>query len=165
MLAALLLGFATLAQDGTPPYNPCPPFSASTEFCFENSVEYATPCERTVCINYSPKPDKIAALANCTQPPSGAFCITLQPGETGCVQVPHPAGDFSDWFNIEISVRSSASGATVYFNDNSLQNAIENEVPYYSPGEIGGCESWHTVKLNTTDGRNFVIKETYLLKM
>jgi hypothetical protein len=75
IFSALLLSPTLKAQDQ--PYSgpPCPPNWSTTQFCFENS-ESGTACERTVCITYTIKPDKLAAMGQCAMAPDN-LCVTL----------------------------------------------------------------------------------------
>jgi hypothetical protein len=150
------------AQD-LPPDNPCPPFTESTEFCFENSTEYyAFGCERTICITYTPKPSTGSLLSQCPAPAPGAFCITLQAGETGCINIPHPAGNISDWFDLTFTVHTTSSSTFTAFTDPALDLSIENESATLL-FENGGCDPNNTLKLTSLDGRFFIIYEVYLL--
>jgi hypothetical protein len=163
MIALTVLSFFSLqlkAQD-LPPDNSCPPFTENTEFCFENSNEFGDGCERTVCISYVPKPGAESALGNCTAPPTGAFCVTLQAGETGCINVPHPAGNISDWFDITFTIHTTVSSTLSEYLDPALDNSIENQsgTTLY---EKGGCDPNHWTRLKTFDGRFFVITPAYL---
>ncbi|MBD79428.1 MAG: hypothetical protein CL840_10950 [Crocinitomicaceae bacterium] len=165
MFFLLLFFFGTeiFAQEGTQGNPPCPPFSASTEFCFENSLLYDN-CEKTICISYTPTAGKETELANCPAPAPGYLCVTIAPGSNGCINVPHPVGEFADWFDIIITVRSNGSGATATFSSYGLRTAVENESSHYENSPAGaGCSGSNATFLGTSDGRNFIIENRYTL--
>lgn len=154
-----LLNLQLKAQD-LPPNNPCPPFSETTEFCFENDNEFGG-CERTVCISYTPKQNAPTSLGNCAAPPNGAFCVTLDAGETGCISIPHPAGNISDWFDMTFTIHTTVTSTLSTYLDPALDNSIENQsgTTLY---ETGGCHPNYWTRLTTVDGRFFVITDTFL---
>jgi|AntRauTorckE5430_2_1112549.scaffolds.fasta_scaffold10343_2 hypothetical protein len=165
MIAFAVLSFFSLQlkAQNLPPNNPCPPFSESTEFCFENSTEYyASGCERTICITYTPRPNPPLPLGNCPAPAPNSLCITLQAGATGCINVPHPAGNISDWFDMTFTVHTTSSSSQSTFSDSELDDSIENQSST-TLFENGGCDPSHTLKLITFDGRFFTIYEVYTL--
>ena len=142
--------------------NPClQEFTEVTTLCFENSSQNKPACIRTICVKYNVKPDKLALLGNCPFPSEG-FCLTLGIDETGCINLPHPAGDLTDWFDLEITVFSHASYASVSFDGPGLETSIKNQTGYISH-KSGGCNPNYKVLLETINGRDFVITEVYLL--
>ena len=155
IFSALLLSPTLKAQDQ--PYSgpPCPPNWSTTQFCFENS-ESGTACERTVCITYTIKPDKLAAMGQCAMAPDN-LCVTLLPGEVGCINVSHPITNISDWYDLTITVHTTSTSTLTAFKDPVLDSSIENQTGYTSNPLRGGCYANSRLVLSTSDGRHFVI--------
>ncbi len=122
-------------------------------------------CEKTICISFTVKPEKRAEMANCVVSPNPAsFCVTLNVGENGCISIPHPAGEFSDWYNMSINIFSPATQTSAVFDDNQLQLSLANESYFEAVDQTGGggCANTHFTQLITSDGRNFLITNLYL---
>ncbi len=151
------IGYAQIEGPPTPP--PCPTMQMVT-FCFTNSTVLMN-CEKTICMTFTPKPNKQAELAGCYYDPN-AYCITLAPGSNGCINIPSPGTPITDWYDLTVSIRSNNSGATPTF---ALQPQFLNSSGGVSISpdatKSGGCAQSGTTgdtRLFTTDGYNYVIE-------
>lgn len=143
-----------------PPGEPCPPMTETVPFCFTNSDE-SSDCPKQVCMTFTPKPDKAAQLQNCLYNPQD-YCITLQPGESGCINIPVPSLPITAWYDLTITVRSIPTGATpvfvlepVFLNPDGSGNSD-------SVVESGGCAPGHVTFLTTNDGYNYIIQNAFV---
>jgi hypothetical protein len=151
------IGYAQIEGPPTPP--PCPTMQM-VQFCFTNSTGLLYPCEKTVCMTFTPKPNKQAELAGCFYDPN-AFCITIAPGSSDCISIPTPGLPITDWYDLTVSVRSNPTSATPTFNLEpgfiSSSGGLGAQPWYAAPG---GCRSGDYTSLETEDGYNYIIKNT-----
>ena len=149
-----------------PPGEPCPPMTQSVPFCFTNKAG-APNCAKEVCISFTPKPFKATQLQNCFYDPLD-FCITLQPGENGCINIPVPGLPITEWYELNISIRSISSGATPVFAVEPLfLNAEGSGNLGQEIRETGGCAPGHYTFLELinagVNAYDFFIWNDYIL--
>jgi hypothetical protein len=103
-------------------------------------------------------------MGQCAMAPDN-LCVTLLPGEVGCINVSHPITNISDWFDLTITVHTTSTSTLSAFTGSALDASISNESIYNGEkrGGCGGRGGSHTIVLDSDDGRNFLITEIYTL--
>jgi hypothetical protein len=135
-------------------------------FCFTN-LDLGSDCPKQICVTFTAKPNKTAQLHNCLFNPQD-YCITLQPGESGCINIPVPSLPITEWYDLNITIKSIPTGATPVFvlepvllNSNGSGNVLN------TIRESGGCASGHYTFLRLEsggiNGYNFSIWNDYIL--
>ncbi len=159
LLTFLSLGVFAQQEGGPIGPPPCPPMQ-NVEFCFTNSTEFIYPCEKTVCMTFVAKPSKQSELAGCFYDPS-SFCITLSPGGYGCINIPSPGLPITDWYDLQVTIRSSPTGATPAFAlEPKFLNSNGTGVINGEDSQFGGCNPNSVTFLFSDDGYHYIIKNT-----
>jgi hypothetical protein len=138
-----------------PPGEPCPPMTETVPFCFTNSDE-SLDCPKQVCMTFTAKPEKAAQLQNCLFNPQD-YCTTLQPGESGCINIPVPSLPITEWYDLSITVRSIPTGVTPVFVLEPFFLNPDGSGNEQSITESGGCAPGYHTNLSSDDGYNFII--------
>lgn len=130
-------------------------------FCFTN-LDLGSDCPKEICITFTAKPAKASQLQNCVYNPAD-YCITLQPGQNGCINIPVPGLPITDWYDINISIRSISTGATPVFAVEPVFLNADGSGNNVYVVENGGCLPGHKTILSTLDGYNYTIENIYIL--